>query len=178
MTDSSNLRNLERWDLTEGSELRTSATIRNTGAWVRFEDVERLLGAAETKAPQPKFRVGQTVKLVGGESDRTVLAVITEPVYTVTRASDPSDSVSIREHELEAASQSKTTVPTAQAALQVETESERECALQDIAYRNGAQQALVIAHQSLEAADKWFADLWQRTREARAALKTSGDSAS
>lgn len=48
----------------------------------------------------------------------------------------------------------------------------REAALQDIAYRNGAQQALVIAHQSLPAADKWLADLWTRNREARAVLSS------
>lgn len=46
-------------------------------------------------------------------------------------------------------------------------------ALQDLAYRDGAQQALAIAHQDLKAADKWLADLWERSREARAALKTS-----
>lgn len=52
----------------------------------------------------------------------------------------------------------------------VEPGDERECALQDIAYRNGAQQALAMAHQSLKAADEWLAGLWERTREARSVL--------
>lgn len=52
-----------------------------------------------------------------------------------------------------------------------ETNGEREAALQDLSYRNGAQQALVIAHQSLQAADQWLAKLWERSGEARAALK-------
>lgn len=53
-----------------------------------------------------------------------------------------------------------------------ETNNARVAALQDISYRDGAQQALAIAHQSLKAADKWFSDLCERTREARAVLKT------
>lgn len=53
-----------------------------------------------------------------------------------------------------------------------ETNDLRAAALRDLAYRDGAQQALAIAHQSLEVADVWLRDLWERTKEARATLKT------
>jgi len=50
----------------------------------------------------------------------------------------------------------------------------RDDALQDRAYCNGAQQALVMAHDSLEAADAWFnAGCGGRREQARAALKDS-----
>ena len=49
----SNPQSIERWDLTEGSQLRTSATIRNTGTWVRYDDIKHLLAAAETTAEGP-----------------------------------------------------------------------------------------------------------------------------
>lgn len=54
-----------------------------------------------------------------------------------------------------------------------ETDDLRAAALRDLAYRDGAQQALVIAHQSLQAADQWLAKLWEQSREARAALKAN-----
>ena len=41
---------LERWDLTDGSELQTSAKIRNTGAWVRYEDIKHLMPAEKSVA--------------------------------------------------------------------------------------------------------------------------------
>lgn len=47
-------------------------------------------------------------------------------------------------------------------------------ALQDLAYYNGAHQAAAIAHQSLEALDKWLAGgCGNRYAAARAELKTS-----
>lgn len=65
-------------------------------------------------------------------------------------------------------------VPDAVApCMRDETNDLREAALQDLAYCNGAQQAIVIAHQSLRAADIWFTDLWSRSMEARAALKAA-----
>lgn len=52
-----------------------------------------------------------------------------------------------------------------------EPAGDRECALQDLAYRDGAQQALAMAHQSLKAADEWFAGgCGNRVAPARAVL--------
>lgn len=40
-------RAIERWDLTDGSEMRSSATTQHTGTWVRYDDIKHLLSAPE-----------------------------------------------------------------------------------------------------------------------------------
>jgi hypothetical protein len=61
---------IERWDLTEGSELRTSPSIRNSGAWVRYDDIKHLLHPetpADPFAAPPCIHCVEAHALIDGE---------------------------------------------------------------------------------------------------------------